>query len=491
MSGINPIADPSNYANVIPGVQTVYVAVTKDITGCPTVVTFDIIVNPLPDISTVADIVICEVNTDNVYEFDLDEITVQLLGSQDISNFTVTYHETQQDAEDGLNVLTSPYANTASPQQLFVNISNNTTGCFVTGAGFTLDVQEAAVANTDAEPAVLGECDIDDDGFAEFILTELNNDILDGLDANDFTVSYYENLQDAEDSSNALPNNYINTSSPQIIYVRLDNDTDPSSQCYDITTATLIVNELPFFSLEASYMGCENANGSEVVDSLMKINLPESEYDFEWYDPTGTLVATTSSYFPTMAGIYTATVTNELTGCQYSTTTEVYTSAVAVVSAAVTTLSFAQEHVIQATATGIGDYEFRLDTGPWQLDGTFNNVSPGLHTVYVRDLNGCGIGTATVLVVDYPRFFTPNGDGYNDTWHIIGADLHPGLVASDIYIFDRYGKLLKKLDPQGEGWDGTYNGRPMPSTDYWFTIEYQIPALNVTRRFRAHFSLKR
>ena len=491
LSGINPIADPSNYANVIPGVQTVYVAVTKDITGCPTVVTFDIIVNPLPDISTVADIVICEVNTDNVYEFDLDEITVQLLGSQDVSNFTVTYHETQQDAEDGLNVLTSPYANTASPQQLFVNISNNTTGCFVTGAGFTLDVQEAAVANTDAEPAVLGECDIDNDGFAEFILTELNNDILDGLDANDFTVSYYENLQDAEDSSNALPNNYTNTSSPQIIYVRLDNDTDPSSQCYDITTATLIVNELPFFSLEASYMGCENANGSEVVDSLMEINLPESEYDFEWYDPTGTLVATTSSYFPTMAGTYTATVTNELTGCQYSTTTEVYTSATAVVSAAVTTLAFAQEHVIQATATGIGDYEFRLDTGPWQLDGTFNNVSPGLHTIYVRDLNGCGIGTATVLVVDYPRFFTPNGDGYNDTWHIIGADLHPGLVASDIYIFDRNGKLLKKLDPQGEGWDGTYNGRPMPSTDYWFTIEYQIPALNVTRRFRAHFSLKR
>jgi gliding motility-associated-like protein len=491
LSGINPITGPSNYVNVIPGVQTIYVAVTKNITGCVTVVTFDIIVNPLPDISSVADIVICEVNTDNIYDFDLDEITVQLLGSQDISNFTVTYHETQQDAEDGLNVLTSPYTNTTSPQQLFVNISNNTTGCFVTGAGFTLDVQEAAVANTDAEPALLEECDIDNDGFAQFILTGLNQDILDGLDANDFTVGYYENLQDAEDSSNALPNNYTNTSSPQIIYVRLDNDTDPSSQCYDITTATLIVNELPFFSLEASYMGCENANGSEVVDSLMETNFPESEYDFEWYDPTGTLVATTSSYFPTMAGTYTATVTNELTGCQFSTTTEVYTSATAVVSATVTTLAFAQEHVIQATATGIGDYEFRLDTGPWQLDGTFNNVSPGLHTVYVRDLNGCGMGTATVLVVDYPRFFTPNGDGYNDTWHIIGADLHPGLVTSDIYIFDRYGKLLKKLDPQGDGWDGTYNGRPMPSTDYWFTIEYQIPALNVTRRFRAHFSLKR
>ena len=491
LNGVNPIIDPSNYANIIPGVQTLYVAVTKNITGCPTVVTFDIIVNPLPDISSVADIVICEVNTDNVYDFDLDEITVQLLGSQDVSNFTVTYHETQQDAEDSLNILTSPYTNTSSPQQLFVNISNNTTGCFVTGAGFTLDVQEAAIANTDAEPAVLEECDIDNDGFAQFILTELDNDILDGLNASNFTVSYYENLQDAEDSSNALANNYTNISSPQIIYVRLDNDTDPSSQCYDITTATLIVNELPFFSLEASYMGCENANGSEVVDSLMETNLPESEYDFEWYDPTGTLVATTSSHFPTMAGTYTATVTNELTGCQYSTTTEVYTSATAVVSATVTTLAFAQEHAIQATATGIGDYEFRLDTGPWQLDGTFNNVSPGLHTVYVRDLNGCGMGTATVLVVDYPRFFTPNGDGYNDTWHIIGADLHPGLVASDIYIFDRYGKLLKKLDPQGDGWDGTYNGRPMPSTDYWFTIEYQIPALNITRRFRAHFSLKR
>ncbi|HET8810447.1 MAG TPA: T9SS type B sorting domain-containing protein, partial [Flavobacteriaceae bacterium] len=74
--------------------------------------------------------------------------------------------------------------------------------------------------------------------------------------------------------------------------------------------------------------------------------------------------------------------------------------------------------------------------------------------------------------IDYPKFFTPNGDGYNDTWNIIGISDQPN---AQIYIFDRYGKLLKQLSPTGPGWDGTYNGRPMPSSDYWFRVQYIEP----------------
>ena len=173
---------------------------------------------------------------------------------------------------------------------------------------------------------------------------------------------------------------------------------------------------------------------------------------------------------------------------KYYVTTEVLGSSPAIVEAVVTTLAFAEEHIIESVAIGTGDYEYSLDDGPWQLDGTFIDVSAGLHTITVRDLNGCGIGTKTVLVIDYPRFFTPNGDGYNDTWQIIGIDTRP---LSKIYIFDRYGKLLKQLSPLSEGWDGTYNGRALPATDYWFTVQYEEPGTEIIKTFRAHFSLKR
>ena len=133
-------------------------------------------------------------------------------------------------------------------------------------------------------------------------------------------------------------------------------------------------------------------------------------------------------------------------------------------------------------------YEFSLDDGPWQESGTFTGVSAGDHVIRARDLNGCGIGVATVLVIDYPLFFTPNGDGYHDTWNITGIR---GLNDAKIYIFDRYGKLLKQLNPAGEGWNGTYNGELMPSDDYWFSIYYVESGNEARKEFRAHFSLKR
>jgi gliding motility-associated-like protein len=88
--------------------------------------------------------------------------------------------------------------------------------------------------------------------------------------------------------------------------------------------------------------------------------------------------------------------------------------------------------------------------------------------------------------INYPLFFTPNGDGFNDTWNIVGLANQPN---TKIYIFDRYGKLIKQISPTSNGWDGTFNGRPLPSTDYWFTVTYEEDSQ--TKEFKAHFSLKR
>ena len=486
---IDPIADPTNYTNIEAGQQTIYVRVTNDTTGCFTIVTFDIIVNPLPDISDIPDVIACEVNTDGFYDFDLETVTSELLGSQDPANFTVTYHETQEDADNGENPLVSPYTNLTNPQQLFVNITNNITSCNITGAGFNIEVQEGAIANGDGVFVELVICDDPDtanDGFAQFNLTDLDGQILDGQEPANFTVTYYATIEDAETSTNALSVSFENTSNPQIIFARVDNNT---TECYDITEATLLVNLLPEFTLEESYLACVDVNGTELIEeTVMVIDLPANQYTFEWINPTGTLEATTAAHTPLMGGIYTAVATDIFTGCRKEVTTEVIPSSPAIVEAVVTTIAFAEEHVIEANAVGSGNYEYRLDDGPWQLDGTFNDVGPGEHTVTVRDLNGCGIGTKSVLVIDYPRFFTPNGDGYNDTWQIIGIDTRP---LSTIYIFDRYGKLLKQLSPLSEGWDGTYNGKLLPATDYWFTVTYEEPGTEIIKTFRAHFSLKR
>ena len=70
--------------------------------------------------------------------------------------------------------------------------------------------------------------------------------------------------------------------------------------------------------------------------------------------------------------------------------------------------------------------------------------------------------------MSYRKFFTPNGDGINDKWKIDFSNLEPGIK---VYIFDRYGKLLTGLDSASAGWDGTYNGEMMPSTDYWFVVD--------------------
>ena len=91
-----------------------------------------------------------------------------------------------------------------------------------------------------------------------------------------------------------------------------------------------------------------------------------------------------------------------------------------------------------------------------------------------------------VQVIDYPLYFTPNGDGIHDTWNIVGLDGQP---STKIYIFDRFGKLLKQISSTGQGWDGTYNGAPLPSTDYWFTVDYNEQESQ--KQFKAHFSLKR
>lgn len=108
----------------------------------------------------------------------------------------------------------------------------------------------------------------------------------------------------------------------------------------------------------------------------------------------------------------------------------------------------------------------------------------------INDLNGCGSVSATITVVGFPKFFTPNGDGSNDFWNIMGIST---LDQPIVQVFDRFGKFIKQIDENSAGWDGTFNGRDMPSTDYWFLLTYvDTDGQRVEAKYvNNHFALRR
>ena len=141
------------------------------------------------------------------------------------------------------------------------------------------------------------------------------------------------------------------------------------------------------------------------------------------------------------------------------------------------------DNTITVFVTGSGDFEYSIDGTNYQNSNQFSGVNSGEYTVQVRDKNGCGIATEEVYLLMYPKFFTPNGDGFNDTWKIKSSDIDKDMT---LKIFDRFGKLLKELDSSSNGWDGTYIGQTLPATDYWF-----VATLKNGKEYKGHFSLKR
>ncbi|PHR70325.1 MAG: hypothetical protein COA67_08445 [Lutibacter sp.] len=138
-----------------------------------------------------------------------------------------------------------------------------------------------------------------------------------------------------------------------------------------------------------------------------------------------------------------------------------------------------------------GDYEFSLDDefGIYQEETTFNHVSAGIHILYIRSKNQCETIYFEIYILGFPNFFTPNNDGFNDYWNITGLNnsLYPN---SKIHIYDRFGKIISIINTLSEGWDGLYNGKELPETDYWFSVELVDNEGDIRLR-KGHFSLIR
>ena len=149
---------------------------------------------------------------------------------------------------------------------------------------------------------------------------------------------------------------------------------------------------------------------------------------------------------------------------------------------------FSSNATITVIPNSPGNYLYQLDLGAQQTSNIFQDVSAGLHSIQVVDAISCSntVIKEGILIIDYPKFFTPNDDGFTDTWNISGLQSQS---LAKIFIYDRFGKLIKQISPSQTGWDGAYNNRPLPADDYWFVVEYEYN--NSFLQFSSHFSLKR
>ncbi|MGO1729726.1 MAG: T9SS type B sorting domain-containing protein, partial [Flavobacteriaceae bacterium] len=278
-----------------------------------------------------------------------------------------------------------------------------------------------------------------------------------------------------------------------------------ASSCRSDVTSFMIDNVIPIVDI-SNYDGrtvCLDDNGDLVITETspptIETGLSAVNFDFEW-ELDGQLLPgeTASSIVAEVPGEYTVIVTNATADmtCTNTSSAAIIESGQIDFELNILTDAFQNnKHSIGLIITelGLGDYEFRLDYGDWfdlddnQMEIIFNNVTGGEHTITARDKFGCGLEQKTITLIDFPEFFTPNEDGYNDTWNISNFDQSD----AEINIFDRYGKHIYSMTPVDTGWDGRYKGKLLPSDDYWFTIEYLEPRTEQTKTFKSHFTLKR
>lgn len=358
---------------------------------------------------------------------------------------------------------TNPTYTITSAGDYTVNIFYGTT-CSPPSNTLKIEYAESLVINQD----LFTECDADtnQDGKTVFDLDVIKNQLFTNLPT-DYDISFFE----IPTSTIALPTNYTNTiPNNQTIYARIMN----IQGCYSDYPVNLVVNTFDTILADETIGLCEN--------SILTLDAGSGFTSYEWNTdpPQFTQQITVNS-----GGSYEVTVTNSF-NCSKTKTFTVEASGIATIEDII--INDFQENnsaTIQISASSLGNYEFSLDDINYQDSNIFTNLLEGEYTVYVNDKKKCGVTKRTFYILDYPKYFTPNGDNYNDTWYIKNLRKR-NLQNSTISIFDRYGKLIKQYNANTEAWDGTFNGSNLPSNDYWFTLE-----LTNGKIIKGHFTLKR
>lgn len=308
------------------------------------------------------------------------------------------------------------------------------------------------------------------------------------LDNEEADIRYYEA---PNGQSEITPDQFeYNTPGEYRVYVHAKSYENPD--CTQETFFDITINPTEELYIPNTAVCVDPETNETVEPTYIDTEIDEEAYTIEWY-LNGELVHTGADLTIYEAGDYTILTMsngeNDGQNCRYAPINfTVWQVSQPIAKARVTTPDFSDIANIEVVIiSGQGEYMFSLNGGPYQTDPIFRDVESGLHTISIITVYEiCEPIVLNVQVLKYPKFFTPNQDGINDTWNITDLKAHN---QAKIYIFTRYGQLLKTIKPEGEGWDGTFHGRNMPSNDYWFRVDYTMEDQQL--QYRANFTLKR
>ena len=405
-------------------------------------------------------------NNNGIGTFNLNQVnqTVSLDTDQIIN---VYYYKDLQSAQmDTTNTQALPfqYTTTGPDEILVAKVVNPISGC-ISYAEVRLKFRPRIALDI----SNLKGCDLGD-GTGEFHFDRKRQAIKEELNLPDessirFYTSENKSLIGSEDY---LPDTYISRTTT--IYVRVDSE----NICYGSGKFDLEIENFDIAeNQEVLLCGTE---GYETTLSADNEDGPENPNTYLW--STG---ETTSTVKVTAPGTYSVTITNAI-GCTAQSTILVVETQIPEIKNVDVSNDRLEISMVQE-----GDYEYAVndEDGAYQESPVFTNLPTGTATVFVRNRNSCGITSKEVSIIAYPKFFTPNGDQVNDYWQLDGVNAKFELQ-TPISIFDRFGSLLVQIDPVSNGWDGSYKGRPLMSSDYWFSV-----MLDDGKMLRGHFTLKR
>jgi gliding motility-associated-like protein len=460
----NDINDLSSQSNVSSG--TFYLRMDhRNSNGCYEIQAFEIAVLPSLSNRTIDDLLICDgYENDQIEVFDLYSHGLAFFISEDPADFEMSFHPTRQDAVEDLRELNGAYTNTVVREQIYARLSYRDLPTCVHINSFFIEVAYQPEIPFIEE---LTSCDDSSNDRREvFELTPIR-DFITNLQAVTAAVSFHSDQVTAERGVQELPLNYTNTSQSERLWIRAESQS--GSGCYDLSTVDLRVFNYPTLTITPDILKCP--------DKVIRLEASLGFISYLWN--TG---ATTSFIETDQEGTYEVTITDQ-NGCSSTTSTTVTNYLDNLIENIEVKQFRINKNSLNVSVSGNGPWRYSLDGVSYQESSLFTNLLPGYYTIYVRDLTGCKTLQENATIVAAPPFFTPNRDGYNDTWQVTAIETLPD---AQIFIYDRYGKLLKQLSPVGPGWDGNFNDNPMPSSDYWYQV-----LLSDGRSFKGHFSLKR
>jgi gliding motility-associated-like protein len=330
----------------------------------------------------------------------------------------------------------------------------------------------------------LTACIDDNSQITDFDLTDANPIITNAN--NSFVVeNFYEsNVNAINDNFPILnPTSYTNLAHGQTVFARVRN----TSGCVSIAEIILNVFQNPEVIPNQTQYYCLNTFPTTITLFGGIFNDNPNNYSYNWSNG-----ATTQNIEINQEGLYTVDITNS-DNCTVTREITVINSNIASIqNVLISNTLTPTRYNISIVVTGESDYEFAVDEEIYQDSNVFENILFGVHTVYVRDKNGCDTLEEEILILEFPKFVTPNDDGYYDTWNInnINAILTRFNTISDITIFDRFGKIMAIINPNGAGWDGKINGKLAEPNDYWFMVNLTDANGKIFNK-RGHFSLTR